>query len=198
MAAKWIKRLHIYVGLLNSTILAVFSLVGLAASFLPHSPPAARPASAVRLVPFEIPGDADDAAVARRVYETLHLPLTRPPAAFNIRRDKAGRLRIHLPTPARLYRVTVLESESRLRVETVSFDIWHYLARLHTITPSRGDPDWRIRAWAFYIEFALWSLIFMAVTGIWLWLASRPRLRWARVSFAAGTVAFLAALFAGR
>ncbi len=198
MAAKWIKRLHIYVGLLNSTILAVFALVGLAASFLPHSPPASRPAPEVRRVPFEVPGGADDQEVARRVYETLRLPLTRPPAAFNIRRDDGGRLRVHLPTPARLYRVTVLEDESRLRVETVSFDIWHYLARLHTITPARGHPDWRIRAWAFYIEFALWSLIFMAATGIWLWLASRPRLKWAQVSFAAGAVAFLTAFLVGR
>ena len=198
MATKWIKRLHIYVGLLNSTILAVFALVGLAASFLPHTPPDARTSDEVRYVPFEAPGDLDDLELARLVYEAAALPLTRPPAKFNLRRGEDGLLQVRLPTPSKLHVVTVLEPGNRLRIETRAFDMWHYLARLHTITPARPLPDWRLRAWAWYIEFALWSLIFMGATGVWLWLASRPGLGWARISFAAGAAVFALILVLGR
>ncbi len=198
MATKWIKRLHIYVGLLNSTILVVFSIVGLAVTFVPRRPAESLPAADVRYVPFEVPGDLDDLQLARRIQEALHLPLTRPPAKFNLRRGEDGLLRVRLPTPSKLHTVTVLETENRLRIETRPFDVWHYLVRLHTITPAGRLPDWRLRAWSWYVEFALWSLIFMAVTGIWLWLVSRPRLGWAHASFAAGTAAFVLVLVLGR
>jgi hypothetical protein len=56
---------------------------------------------------------------------------------------------------------------------------------------SYPHPDLLIRMWAWYTEFAIWSLLFMPVTGVYLWLASRPRHRWAQFSFAAGSGLFL-------
>jgi len=48
-----------------------------------------------------------------------------------------------------------------------------------------------VRLWAWYNRFAIWSLIAMAITGTYLWLASRPRYRVAQYSFAGGAGAFI-------
>ena len=99
-STKWIKKIHMYLGLVNFTILFIFGLVGISASFLP------------------------------------------PPSE----QDRA-------------------EPEA---------------------------PDWRTQLWALYIEVSIWSLILMASSGIYLWLTSRPKLRWAQLSFAAGIISFIA------
>ena len=58
------------------------------------------------------------------------------------------------------------------------------------IDAALADSDWRVRLWAFYNEVAIWALITMALSGLYLWLASRPKYRWAWVSFLTGSGAF--------
>ncbi|MEO7650632.1 MAG: hypothetical protein ABIZ80_09195, partial [Bryobacteraceae bacterium] len=55
---------------------------------------------------------------------------------------------------------------------------------------SARPTDWRIRAWTWYNEFSIWALIAMSVSGVYLWLATRPFFGPARWAFAIGTGIF--------
>ncbi len=189
---KWIKKIHMYLGLLNFTILVIFGIVGLSTSFLPPPPERERAKPEVRYVDYEAPVDLDDRALADHAYEALGLPLTQPAPDWSIRRNRQNNLRFRLPTLAKGHDVVVFEKESRLRVTTTKLDPWDYLFRLHELTLGHAAPDWRTQLWALYIELSIWSLILMTLGGIYLWLASRPKLRWAQMSFAAGVVSFIA------
>jgi hypothetical protein len=48
-----------------------------------------------------------------------------------------------------------------------------------------------MRLWTWYNEFSIWSLIGMSLSGVYLWLASRPRYRPAIYVFAFGSLSFL-------
>jgi hypothetical protein len=183
---RLIKKIHMYTGLVNFTILVVFAIVGLTAAFLPGPNQRPRPKAEVRYVDFTAPGGLDDRQVADRIYEELQLPLTSRAQDWNIRRGEDHNLRVRFPTASKVYTAVVLENESRLRLEIVPFDTWQFLSHLHESTPQHANPDWRAYLWSCYVEFSLWSLILMAVSGVYLWLASRPSYRWAQVSFGMG------------
>ena len=175
-STKWIKKIHMYLGLVNFTILFIFGLVGISASFLP--PPSEQ--------------DRAEPEVHNVDYEALKIPLTQPAPDWSIRRDRQNNLRFRLPTAAKVHEVVVFENEFRLRVTTTRLDTWDVLFRMHESTLSHAAPDWRTQLWALYIEVSIWSLILMASSGIYLWLTSRPKLRWAQLSFAAGIISFIA------
>ena len=188
---RWMIRIHMYTGLLNFTALVLFGVVGIVATALPPHAERAQPEPGVELVEFEIPGGMDDRQLADHIQATLRIPLTGRPPDWTLKRDDDNNLRFRLPTPARGHEIVVLEAESRLRIETLLFPTWQYLIHLHEMVPSRVTPDLRIQAWAWYIEFSIWSLILMALSGLYLWLESRPGYRWAQVSFGVGSLIFV-------
>lgn len=192
MITKWIKKLHMYLGLLNFTILVIFGIVGLSVSLLPPKEERLRPKSTVRHVSYETPGGLGDRELADHVYATLRLPLTQSAPDWSLRRDKQNNLQFSLGTPAKSYHIVVLEQQSQLRIESTPYDSWQYLFHLHEVTLRQTAPDWRMQAWGAYMELSIWSLIFMALSGVYLWLASRPGLRWAQCSLVAGMVSFIA------
>src|SRR5262245_9307009 len=80
----WIKKIHMYTGLLNFTILCVFGLAGLVATaqapdiFAPGTVPA------VTTLPFRAPGSASDQQVGELIRERLQPAHAGQP---NIRRN---------------------------------------------------------------------------------------------------------------
>jgi len=84
-----------------------------------------------------------------------------------------------------------LEKENRIRLEMRRTTFANYLNALHTTTINSNSPDWRIRWWTYYNEFSIWSLIAMSVSGVYLWLASRPWYSPARYAFALGCGVFI-------
>lgn len=187
----WLGRIHIYSGLLSSTSLAIFGIIGIAATVLPRPRDRAAPEPTIEYRNIEIPGDMDDRQLADHIQADLAIPLTGPAPNWSLRRDDDGNLVFRLPTAARYHDVVVLEAEDRLRITTQPRDLWQYLFILHELTPAHVRPDFRLQAWAWYIEFSMWALIVMPLTGLYMWLSTRPRHRWARVSLAAGTLAIV-------
>lgn len=193
---RLIKKLHIYIGLLNFSNLIVFGIAGLAATF--HSGPERKPASTtVRYENFTPAPGSTDPQVARQVFERFHFPLTDPVPDWAIHRDAEGNLPLEFYTVSSVHRVTYMPNQHRLRIEDMKASVWFFLDDVHTIT-SLQQTDWRMRLWASYNNFAIWSLIGMALSGTYLWLASRPRYRIAQYSFAGGAFAFLALWFLAR
>ena len=189
---RWIKKLHMYFGLLNSSILLVFGIAGLTATFeeAPENRP--RPQPTLRFESYTAPPAADDKQVADDVYRFLNLPLTNPLPKGALRRDDQNHLQLNFYTINGIQRVTVLEKENRLRIETLRVNLWRYLDHLHSTTRGARTPDLRIRLWGYYNEFAIWSLIGMTLSGLYLWLSSRPGYRAAQYIVLAGSGLFVA------
>ena len=184
------KKIHMYTGLLTFSALIVFGIAGLQATLRDPSrrhPPEAK----IEHVDFEVPGDLTDKQLADRVYETLKPPLAGPLRKRALRHDKQGNLVLPFHTVNGLRKVTVLEKENRLLVATERLSLAQTLHHLHATVPSRAASDLRIRLWAYYMEMAIWALIGMSLSGVYLWLAARPGSRWGQVSFGAGSATFL-------
>jgi hypothetical protein len=180
-----------YTGLLNFTVLVIFGIIGIVATFLPRPVEREKPAATVQMRDVHLPGGLDDRRLADYLQASLNLPLTRPVPDWMLGRDRQNRLRFRLWTPARFYEILVLEKPGKVQITTQPFDVWQYLFHLHEMTPGTGQPELRTLLWAWYIEFSIWSLILMSLSGVYLWLASRPKYRWAQVSFAAGAAIFV-------
>ena len=187
----WIKKLHMYLGLLNFSILIVFGIAGLTATFetAPESRP--KPELASHFENYAAPPRMNDKEVADDVYRVLKLPLTTPVPKFAIRRDADNNLAFSFYNVNGQHRVTVLEKENRLRIETLRVSTWRYLDHLHSTTSGNRNPDLRLRLWGFYTEFAIWSLLGLPISGVYLWLSSRPGYRPAQYVFLAGGAVFI-------
>jgi hypothetical protein len=192
------KKLHAWLGLLSFTVLLVYGITGLSVTLLPA--PEARPQreAVTEFVHFRVPPNLTDKQVADRVWEALKLPLTNPAPEWSLRRDAENNLTMGFYTPNGPTRVTVLEREGQLRLVRERAAWPAFLNNLHASTLRDLPVDWRMRAWVAYNEFALFALIFMSLSGVYLWLSSRPRHRLAQLGFFAGTGSFLALYWLSR
>ncbi len=187
--SRWLKKLHMYFGLLNFSILLVFGIAGLTATVHTHASPRATPV--ITTFDFRPPANIGDYEAAIAAFEFLKLPMATAPMVNGVRRDAANNVFFAVYTPNGARVVTLLEKEGKVQLDTRRESIWHFFDNLHGTTVNNRETDLRIRLWTWYNEFAIWSLIFMSATGVYLWLASRPRYRWAQVSFAAGSGIFV-------
>lgn len=189
----WIKRLHTYSGLLTYVALIVWGITGIHAVFLP-SPGNWKPqeVSKVVEVPFDAPGDLDDKELALRMFEASGVTMSRPPNGTH--RDSSHNLVFSVYTPNGRRDFTYLESDGKIRIEVRQNDISGFLSSMHTGSSRRGPPDLPARVWGYYNEFSTWAFCFMTLSGLYLWLATRPRLQWAWLTFG-GTCLVSAALW---
>jgi hypothetical protein len=184
---NWIKKIHMYAGLFNFTILCLFGLAGLVVTAEApdifhgdNKPP-------VSTLPFTAPPSASDKEVAALIISQYRPPKSATP---NPRRNAQHQLVMDFYSVNGLVRMTLLESSNQLQVETYRNSIWRFFDNAHATTLQEQHQDWPVRAWAWYIEISIWSLLLMALTGTWLGLTSRWNFWWTKASFAAGTVAF--------
>jgi hypothetical protein len=189
-----LKKIHTYTGLLTFVNLTVFGIVGLSAMLeSPDEEP--PPASSVQYRGFTVEPNLTDRQVAERLCAVLRLSLATPVQSAAIQRDSANNLFFDFRHANGRHQVTVLEKEGRIRVEEYRNDIGDYLDTLHRTTAAFKSGDWRMRLWAIYNEFAMWCLLGMIVTGVWLWLSTRRRHRLASLSLAAGCGIFAVLYF---
>lgn len=186
----WVRKLHIYAGLLNFSILIVFGLAGLVVTFdapdIFHT--GNPPPSEIR--PLSFPPNSSDKEIGALVAQTLQPAHAGPPVVH--RDPSTHQLVVDFYSVNGLVRATALEQTSQLRVETYRNSIWRFFDNVHATTISEQTTSTAVRAWAWYIEFSIWALIFMAVSGAWLGLTERQRFRWTNISFAAGCAVFAA------
>ena len=180
---RLLKKIHIYLGLLNFTIILVFGIAGLAASWEATFPREAAPV--VTEMPFHVPPGLRDIQIGDLVYQAVRPPFVTP-RLYPVFRNADHQLIVDFYMVSGMQHITVLAAENKLRIESTRKSFWQYVNRLHATT---GKPsDIKLRLWAGYVEFSIWSLLAMVATGLYLWLSSRRRFRWAAYSFAAGTV----------
>jgi hypothetical protein len=187
-----VKKIHTYAGLLTFVNLAVYGIVGLSALYLlrPHPQP-----SVISYQNFTVKPNLTDRQVAELVCAQLNLSLATPVNSFAIQHDAANNLFLDFRHANGRHQVTVLENESRMRIEASRNSVWLYLYTLHETTAAFHSGDWRMQFWADYNEFAMWCLLLMISSGFAMFMASRARSRLAQLSLAGGCCAFAALYF---
>jgi len=185
-----IKKVHMYIGLLNFCNILVFGIAGLAATFHWGQERKLAFTSPIRYEGFTAPAGLTDKQIADQIFEKLRFPLTGEVPKWAIHRDADGNLPLDFYSVSGVHRVFYLPKENRLRIEDTRNSLWFFLDEMHAVT-HLDQEDWRMQWWAYYNNFAIWSLIAMALSGTYLWLASRPRFRIAQYSFAGGTAVFI-------
>jgi len=186
-----IKRIHIYLGLLSFSHFIVYGIAGLTAG-VQHSLERPKVPISARYEPFIVPPNSTDKQVADLVYYQLKLPFTRPMPEWYLNRTDSNDLLLDFLNINGIYRVTVLEKEQRLKIEEIRNSAWLFLEDLHGGTGRDPVEARLVHFWGYYNEFAMWSLLGMAISGLYLWLSARPRLRWAQVCVALSTIALAA------
>jgi hypothetical protein len=195
---EWIRSLHTYTGLFSFTALMLFGAAGIIGAIHPDPRTSPSPAQEVKTVAFEAPPAASDREVADLVYEQLAFPDAAPVPTWALGRNQQHVLVLHFYGPNGVRHVTVLEEEKKLKVEHEQSSLSAYLNSMHALLLQNAAPKWKVRLWAIYLELSIFTLLFMVATGVYLWLASRPRLVWAQAFFAAGSVAVVVLYVLGR
>jgi len=189
-----LKRIHIYLGLLSFSHLIVYGIAGLTAS-AQHSQERPKISQFTRYQDFAVPPNLTDKEVAALVYDRLRLPFTRPMPDWFLKHTAANDLQLDFLNINGIYRVTVLEKERRVRIDEIRNSAWLFLEDIHAGTVHSAEEMRLLQLWGIYNEFAMWSLLAMILTGIWLWLSSRPGSHWAQACLLASTAASVAVYF---
>lgn len=181
---EWVKKIHMYSGLLTFTALVVWGITGVHAVFLPppgeYVPP---PVSSVREFPFQATGTMDDKKLAQAIYEKIDIPLAG--GRYNLHRDEQSNLAFNVFTINGGREVTFLEKEGVVRISHRANDMMGFLSSMHTAHSRRHRLTPAVIAWGYFNEFSTWAFVFMTISGIYMWVATRPGIRWAQLSLAA-------------
>jgi hypothetical protein len=180
---EWVRKLHMYSGLLTFMAFVVWGVTGIHAVFLAppdqYQPP---PVSSVQERPYQASGRLDDEQLSRAIYDAIQIPLAA--GRYNVHRDGQSNLAFNVFTINGGREVTYLEEQGLVRVAHRRNSVWSYLSSMHTAFSRRHALTPAAIAWGLFNELALYALVFMTFSGTYLWLATRPRLRWAQLSFA--------------
>jgi hypothetical protein len=187
---EWVKKLHMYSGLLTFTAFIVWGVTGVHAVFLPppdqYKPP---PVSSVQEIPFQTAGSLDDEQLARAIFDAISIPLAG--GRYNVHRDEQLNLAFNVFTINGGREVTFLEKEGIVRIAHRGNSLWGYLSSMHTAHSRRHRLTPAAIAWGYFNEISTWAFLFMTFSGLYLWIATRPGLRWAQLSLAGMVAATL-------
>lgn len=169
-----IRKIHIYAGLLTFAQLVIYGVAGLVAT-TEASPESSHRPTSVKLISFQTPASATDKEVAGEVYRQLNSPLIPKPSSWSTQRTPDNHLQFEIYTVNGIYRVTVLEEKNQLRTEHIRSNHWQFINGIHTATLADVGAPELVKAWAAWNELGMWSLVLFCLSGLWLWLTSRPR-----------------------
>lgn len=190
---RWIKKLHTYAGLLTFTAFIVWGIIGVAGAFAPgpddYQPP---DISETRETPMTAPANLDDRALAKYIYDNLDIPLRG--GHYNIRREADGNLAFYVFTASGRRDIAYLEDLGIVRMDVRQNSIFGFLSTMHTAFSRRGPQTQAARLWGYYNEVSAWAFAFMTLSGVYLWLDTRPGMLWAQV-IAASSIGFSVVLW---
>ena len=178
---EWVKKIHMYSGLLTFTAFVVWGVTGVSAVFLPppgqYTPP---PVSSVQEIRFQAAGSLGDQKLAQAIYETVRIPLAG--GRYNVHRDEQSNLAFNVFTINGGREVTFLEKDGIVRIAHRGNSLWGYLSSMHTAHSRRHRLTPPAIAWGYFNELSTWAFLFMTFSGLYMWIATRPGLRWAELS----------------
>ena len=127
----WMKKIHMYAGLLSFMAFVVWGVTGIQAVFLPGpgewQPP---PISNQKEFPFEGAGNLDDKTLAKAVFQAAALAMVG--GYYDVHRDDAGNLAFLAYSANGQRELTYLEKERRVRVVFRDSGLGDFLSNMHT------------------------------------------------------------------
>jgi hypothetical protein len=184
---EWVKKIHMYAGLISFMAFVVWGVTGIHAVFLPapggYEPPQI---TSTKEFPFEAPGDLDDKQIARLIFDAADLHMAG--GFYNVHRNDEGNLKFLSYTSNGPRDLTYLEDQKLVRVDFRANDLADFLSSMHTAHSRRGPPDLSSKLWGYFNEFSTWAFLFMTLSGVYMWIVTRPKLPWAQLC-AGGAVA---------
>lgn len=183
-----IRKLHIYAGLLVFSQLLVYGIAGLVATAQPSLERSKVP-YLIENVPFESRQGEAEKAVAARVFGALKPAMAHPVPDWFLQHTPDGHLQLDFYNVNGILRVIVLDRQ--LRVEHIRNGLGLFLEDIHAATVSGDQPSGLQWAWAAWNELGIWALLGFCVSGLYLWLATRPSWiwGWAMLAMSAGVFA---------
>lgn len=185
-----IKKIHTYTGLLSFTLMLVYGIAGLTATIRKGAEGAAPGFGPPRFETIAIPSGASKQQVSDLIYERLKPPLAEPLPGGAVDTDESGNLKLDFWSINGVTRATVLAREGRLRIEDKPNDLADYLNALHATLTAYPTHFPLLRLWGRYNHFGLVAMLFLALSGVYMWLASRPRYAPARMLVTEGSLVF--------
>ena len=185
-----IKKIHTYAGLLSFTLLLVYGIAGLTATFRKGVEGSAAAFGPPRFESFALPPGAGRQQLSDLVYDHIKPPLAERLPEGMVETDSEGNPRLDFWSINGVLRVTVLGREGQLKIQSQSSDLPDFLNALHATLTAYPTSFPLLRAWGVYNHFGLICLLFLALSGTYLWLASRPRYAPARMLADEGSLVF--------
>lgn len=184
---EWMKKIHMYTGLLSFMAFVVWGVTGVHAVFLPgpggYQPPQV---AAEEEFPFEGPGDLDDKQLAQRIFDAVRPPMT--DGYYNVHRNADGHLAFLSYGANGPRDFTYLEDQKLVRIAFRDNGLADFLSSMHASHSRRGPPELSARLWGYYNEFSTWAFLFMALSGVYMWVVTRPGLPWAQLCIGGAAV----------
>lgn len=183
---EWTKKIHMYAGLLTFTAFVVWGITGIHAVFLEPGEFQPPPVSSEREFSYQAAGTLDDPQLAKAIAAVAEIPLMG--GVYNVHRDAEANLAFNVFTINGGREVTFRERDGMVKVAHRRNSVWSYLSSMHTAHSRRHRLSASSIAWGWFNEVSTWAFLFMTLSGLFMWLATRPALLWAQLSLAGMTV----------
>jgi hypothetical protein len=192
---RLIKKFHTYAGLLSFTLMLIYGVAGLTATIRKGAEGSARGFGPPRFESFSVPTGLDTQLdkhqVSDLVYDHLKPPLVERLTTEMVETGGAGNPRLDFWSINGVQRVTVLVREGRLKIEKQRSDLPDFLNALHATLTGYPTSFPLIRVWGTYNHFGLLCMLFLALSGAYLWLVPRLRLPSSKFVMIAGAGLFV-------
>lgn len=164
-----ILKLHLYLGLLCAPYLVIFGISSLHFNhkfkFMQTESEPVRWQKTLA----NTPGGTNDQQVADSTRDALGMIGWAP--YWELRRGPQDVLKFQVVHPGREYKLTMNETTRLVEVEERRKGFWSALNSLHGLTEIPNSPY--ATAWGVYTDFCTFSILFSALSGVYLWANSK-------------------------
>jgi hypothetical protein len=182
-----IKKIHMYAGLQATVALFLFCLSIIVITF-PVKP---EPQSSE--LTYAGPQTRDSLEMARSLHAEFGGKSEKLPQSWMVTEGDSGPLSIQYYSPNG-HRTVLFDRHSKaVRIIASPSGVSRFLEYMHEEHVGRrdwSDSAW-LWAWSLYMELSIIALFTLPVTGIYIWLSSRPDQRWAQSSLAVSVVGMM-------
>jgi len=191
----WTRDLHLYFGLFLSPFLLVFAISTL---FLNHAwKPWETAAAQTRSAQVQVPAGLERLAMARQILAQLGVS---GEIEFIRYLPKENRLILPVSKPGSRVSVDIELGTGRATVERRDTGIWDALVYLHK-SPGPHNAMLRgnwfyMRLWRWFADGTVYLMLFLSVSGVYLWTALKAERRTGLILLGAGLASFLVVIYA--
>jgi hypothetical protein len=201
--SRWIRDLHLYAGLFISPFVLVFafSVFFLVHAWLPKPNP--NPGAARFVSDLPLPTNLDQLSGRERIdalKPALHRAGVHGEVGWVQRLARENRLVIPVTVPGRLTTVTIDVARREASVKEQTTGLADALVVLHKspgphLVGLRMNWPW-MRLWFWLADATVYLVLFITVSGLYLWYILRSERKIGTVLLAAGAVSFFALVYA--